>query len=144
MRCGRCDARVDVATVACEGQHGTVAVLLEGVPVPRCPVGHPQPAPAELAGTAILAILRERIPVARSRLLRADACSECGTALTLPGRRTRRSTTARLPHGLAPVTTTYDLPMVRCPDCATEQVPADAGPDLEAATRAALDGCAAA
>lgn len=127
------------------GEHGTVAVLVERVPVWRCPDaeadGHDaaasEPAPAPPQREALRRGALEGLPVAsRGRPRRPERCSACRTALTLPGRRTQRSVSVVL-EDAGVVTVTFDVPMLRCPGCAMEQLPrraaADAGGALDTA-----------
>lgn len=52
----------------------------------------------------------------------AADCGACGTALDLPMRATSRALTVEL-DGTEPFTVTVALPLVRCGECATDNVP---------------------
>lgn len=106
---------------------GTVAAATEQRPVVACPHAHAA-SPPEVVGAAMDAA-EASIPRARSRLLRGDACSGCGTALTMPVRRTERNVTVEA-AGWPPFTLRFDLPVTRCPDCGREQVPSRSQEDL--------------
>lgn len=138
--CERCGRELALAwDGAREAEYGSVAVLLERRPRWACPAGHAggATARAETDG-AILGGAREGLPVAqRGRLRRPDRCLACRAELTLPGRRTLR-TVSVVVAGAGVVTVTFDVPMLRCRDCGTEQLPHRAAADAQAALRGAL------
>ena len=110
-----------------EATVGTVAVLLERTPIVACPSEHAA-TPPELVETAMRAT-EETVPQARRRLLRSDACSNCGSELVMPVRRTTRAVTVEPPHGPI-LTLRFDLPMSRCPTCGVDQLPTRSQEDL--------------
>lgn len=135
MRCPVCgqDAPMERHRPA-EVTVGTIAVALESRPVVACDARH-EATPGEIVGAAMAAIER-LVPQARSRLLRGDACHECGTALTMPVRRTELPVTVES-EGQRPVMTLlFDLPSSRCPDCGADQVPSRSQEDLVVAVPA--------
>ncbi len=130
-RCRRCGAAI--ATGRHPGGTATVGAVTAGLPprpVERCRRGH---------GTehAAVRIALARLPRARWRPRGPARCGACRAVLELPARRTTRSVTVETP-GHAPVTLELALPLVRCPDCAVDNVPVDVRPSLRAAVRAAL------
>lgn len=135
MRCPVChqDAPIRLHDSA-EVTVGTVAVVLEARPVVDCDQRHAA-TPGEVVSAAMGAVER-LVPQARSRLLRRDACRTCGTALTMPVRRTELPVTVEA-EGQRPVMTLlFDLPSSRCPDCGADQVPSHAQEDLVVAVPA--------
>lgn len=127
-RCPICDEEAAVVlTGGTEVTVGSVAASLEQRPVVDCAAGH-RGTPSQLVGAA-METADERVVRARSRLLRSDACVDCGTPLTLPVRRTVKSFT--VVSEVAPVVTIHlDLPATRCPSCALDQVPSRSQEDL--------------
>lgn len=127
-RCPVCDVDGDVeARAGTEATVGSVAGQLERRPVVACPDGH-DATPAELVGATMEAV-GAAIPRARGRILRADACAGCRAPLHMPARRTTRTVTVEPAEG--PVMTAHlDLPMVRCGECATDQLPSRSQEDL--------------
>jgi hypothetical protein len=128
MRCERCgeDGPLELHTGG-EATIGTVAGVLERRPVVTCPAGHRTTPPPvrQAAGQAV----EEQVARARSRWRRRDVCAACRAPLTLPARRTGRTTT--VVTEVAPVHTIHlDLPMVRCGDCGQDQVPSRSQDDV--------------
>jgi hypothetical protein len=119
---------------SCEVTVGTVAVALEATPVVDCPEGH-ESTPGGFVGAAMSAV-EALVPQARSRLLRADACRDCGAPLTMPVRRTERPVTVPAEGERPVMTLMFDLPSTRCPDCGTDQVPSRSQEDLVVAVPA--------
>ncbi len=113
---------------------GTVAVALESRPVVACRDDH-DATPAAVVGAAMRAV-EQLVPTARSRLLRSDVCHECGTALTMPVRRTERPVTVESDDERPVMTLVFDLPSTRCPDCSADQVPSRSHEDLVVAVPA--------
>lgn len=72
---------------------------------------------------AVLAAVDGRLPLALHR--RGGACcGPCGAVLDLPMRATTRSVTVEPPDG-DPFTVTLALPLIRCGECGTDNVPAE-------------------
>jgi hypothetical protein len=128
MRCPVCDVDAEVGLRApSEVAVGTVGAAVERRPVALCPDDHGA-TPAEVVGAAMEAV-DTSVERARSRLLRSEVCRACGTALTMPVRRTARTVTVedrRMPI----VTLHLDLPMTRCGECGVDQVPSRSHEDL--------------
>ncbi len=137
MTCPRCrQPALTVHTVAAEATAASVAVYGEPLTVHRCHAcDHREVAPS--LGSAARSASAESLPVARRRLARGDACRSCGTALTMPARRTVRVVTAT-PQGSPVTTLRFDVPMTRCPGCGLDQLPSRAGGDVDAALTALL------
>jgi uncharacterized protein with PIN domain len=139
-RCPRCDRRLERRPLAPrEVTHGTVAVVLEGADELVCPEGHHhEPAPPDLLASLQRATGHDVLVSRRTRLRKQLRCGACDAELTVPGRRTTRSVSAPVPD-VGVVRATFDLPMLRCPDCGREQVPEEVGRrDLPAVLAAAL------
>ncbi len=116
-----------------EVEVGTVAAALERRPLVACPAGHDRSPGAALSAGAAAAALQ--LPLARRRWRRGDRCANCGEALLLPVRRTRRTVTVT--GEALPVHTLHlDVPMTRCADCGWDQIPVRSHDDLERAVRA--------
>jgi len=113
---------------------GTVAGVLDRRPVLTCPQDHVRTAPG--APAAALSAVETQLPQARGRWRRGDACATCKAALDLPVRRTRRSVTVT-EAGLAVHTLHLDVPMTRCGDCGTDQLPTRSRSDLQGVVAAA-------
>jgi hypothetical protein len=129
VRCDTCGAEVSLQwRPGTEVAVGTVAGVLERRPVLACPQGHLQAVPGGPA--AALSAVGLQLPQARGRWRRGDACATCKAALDLPVRRTRRSVTITDP-GLAVHTLHLDVPMTRCGDCGTDQLPTRSWSDLQ-------------
>lgn len=128
MRCPVCDADAGVVLRSTnEVTVGTIAGVVERRPVAACPDDHGA-TPAEVVGATMDAV-DAAVPRARSRLLRADVCRSCGSALAMPVRRTTRTVTVeddRMPI----VTLHLDLAMTRCGECGVDQVPSRSHEDL--------------
>lgn len=128
MRCETCGAGAAVQwRPGAEVVIGTVAGVLDRRPVLVCPAGHLRTAPAgaAAAGSAV----DVQLPQARRRWRRGDACVTCTAGLDLPVRRTRRSITVTDAE-LAVHTLHLDVPMTRCGDCGTDQLPTRSAADL--------------
>lgn len=136
-RCGRARA---TTTVAREATAGTVRVRAERLLVRRCPHDHEPGAADPGWRRAVTDAVDEQLPTADGHWLRADTCSRCGAALTMPARRTRQSVTAVLRAGTTPATLTFDLPRTRCPECAADLVPVGAAADVTAAVETLWEG----
>ena len=137
--CAACGRALEPRPSVVEAEHGSVRSQVEGIELLVCPEGHEE-RPADPEQTAaVVARMRDGLLLsARSRLpWRPERCGACGEPLTMPGRRTTRSVTITVPGG-GPFTVTLDLPMRRCTECAGDNLPIRAWPDVEAATRAAL------
>lgn len=127
-RCPRCDQPLERRPRgAGDVTHGAVAVLLEGADVWVCPEGHHrQERSPELLPRLLAAVDHDLVVSERTRMRKRLRCGVCGAELTIPGRRTTRSVSATVP-GTGVVRATFDLPMLRCPDCGRDQVPHEVG-----------------
>ena len=135
MRCDACGAEANLQwRPPSEVAVGTVAGVLDRRPVLVCASDHVRPAPG--AAAAALGAVDAQLPQAHRRWRRGDACASCRAALDLPVRRTRRSVTVEA-AGLAVHTLHLDVPMTRCGDCGTDQVPTRSRPDLQGVVDAA-------
>lgn len=136
--CARCGASLrPERRPAASGTAGAVEVAVPPRTLGTCPDGHRSEAEAGAVRTAL-----GTVPTARRRRLRRrrgtpDRCGGCDAALDLPPRRTVRGVTVEPATG-PPYLLELVLPLVRCPDCAVENVPADVAADLRRAVRAAL------
>lgn len=111
---------------------------MEEVTVPLCAERHgAAEADAAFAATVATAAVNALPTAVKGRLRGPDRCAECATALSMPARRTTRTVSPSLP-GVGIVTVTFDVPMLRCPECATEQVPFRAAKDAPEAVREAV------
>lgn len=110
---------------------GTVAGILERVPLVRCRSGHDEPATArpEIADLVVQSC-REAIPEARRRLLGRDICTSCRAPLSMPVRRTGRVVSIDGIDEVPVLTLRFDLPMTRCPACGLDQLPTRSRRDL--------------
>jgi hypothetical protein len=142
LSCPACDAAGALElTGGREATVGSVAGVIDRLPVVRCDAGHRTLATATAAVTgAALAQVRAAVPYARARRLRREeACSSCGQPLTMPVRRTDWPVTLERPGGLdAVLTLRLDLPATRCPGCGTDHVPTRSQGDLEDTVRGLL------
>jgi len=128
VRCPVCDIDTEVALgPPREVTVGTIGAAVERRPLVRCPDGH-DATPADVVGAAMDAV-DAAVPRARSRLLRAEVCRSCGSALSMPVRRTARTVTVEDPR-MPIVTLHLDLPMTRCGECGVDQVPSRSHEDL--------------
>jgi hypothetical protein len=135
VRCETCGAEAALQwRPGAEVVVGTVAGVLDRRPVLACASGHVHAAPG--ASDAASAAVDDQLPQARRRWRRGDACVSCRAGLDLPVRRTRRSITVT-PIELAVHTLHLDVPMTRCGDCGTDQVPTRSGADLHGVVAAA-------
>jgi hypothetical protein len=134
-----CPVCQEVAELALRGPTqiavGSVSTLVERRPVVGCAGQHEQ-TPPEVVGAAMLAA-NEQLPRARRKLLSGDRCGACGTALSMPVRRTTRAITVD-GEGLPVVTIHFDLPSSRCPDCGLDQLPTRSQEDLVVSIPAAF------
>lgn len=136
--CPHCGADRAPEPTTCETSAGRVHLLAERLPVRRCP-DHGEPTVSPADREAMRRALDEQLWTARGRWFRSDVCTACGHELSMPVRRTRRSVTAVFPDGPAPATLTFDLPRTRCPECALDQVPAEAAADVRTTLEAVMD-----
>ncbi|HSK21899.1 MAG TPA: hypothetical protein VK906_01920 [Egicoccus sp.] len=114
-----------------EATVGTVAGGIEQLPRWRCPHGHD--AGPVLTADRARDEVAAGVAVARRRRLRGgDVCVACGSALTMPVRRTVWPVTLTDPDRRSAITLTYDVPATRCPDCGQNQVPTRSADDLAA------------
>ena len=132
VACGRCGtalARVQrpSATVALSG----VEIALPARTLAACPRGHGGTETADVR--AALAGLQRARPGIRG----GPRCGSCRAVLDLPQRTTARSLTVE-PAAAPPYTVALRLPMVRCPDCAVDNVPVGVATLLGRAVRAAV------
>jgi hypothetical protein len=137
VRCPVCQEQAPLELIAgTEVTVGTVAVALERRPVVACRAGH-LATPQEVVRTAMAAV-EDSVLKARSRLLRGDACSACGTPLTMPVRRTTRAVSVEGDADRPVLTLRFDLPSVRCAECGADQVPSRSQEDLVVSVPAVL------
>jgi uncharacterized protein with PIN domain len=139
-RCPQCEQRLEHRPLGPrEATHGSVAVVVEGAGELVCPEGHHrEPASPDVLRSLRDAAGRDILVSQRTRLRRQLRCGVCEAELTVPGRRTTRSVSAPVPDA-GVVRATFDLPMLRCPDCGREQVPEEVGRrDLPAALDATM------
>lgn len=139
--CPSCGAaRLERTEVSPEVTAASIAVHGERLTILHCGCGHVE-VPAEL-GRATRAACDDALPSARRALLRGERCRSCGSALSIPGRRTTRAVTVS-PETVPVATLRFDLPMLRCPNCGLDQVPYRARHDvvvaLSALFQAAVD-----
>ncbi|WP_052667668.1 hypothetical protein [Nitriliruptor alkaliphilus] len=114
-----------------EATVGTVAALLEAGWLVACPAGHRTPPDA---GSEVADEVAARLPQARRRpMARADRCTSCDAALTMPVRRTERPVSVTEVPGLPVTTVVLDVPSTRCGTCSTDQVPTRSVDDVRAA-----------
>lgn len=137
--CSVCGRLFERHPVVVEGERGAVRSQIEGIGLLSCPEGHERrPAEPERVAVVIEDLRGGLLVSARSKLpWRAERCGACREPLTMPGRRTTRSVTVTSTEDDA-FTVTLDVPMLRCTECAGDNLPRGAWPDVEAATRSAI------
>ena len=123
-------------------QAGDVVVRIAGLAEAVCPSGHVTRVPrgaAEAARGAVDAqLLRAQ---SRGVVRRREVCGDCGADLVLPPTRTERAVPVDVAGRV--LTIVVGAPMLRCPDCAREQLPASVAgalPTLVDATVEAAGG----
>lgn len=142
LSCDTCDRPLEVRWRAATAEVDRVRVTAERLPELSCPAGH-QAIPAAQAfdgyADALLTQTRDQLTVARKPVLpwRPQRCDACGTDLTMPGFRSERAVSISS-AGLAVHTVRLDLPLLRCTDCAVENVPREAWDDTERALQASV------
>jgi hypothetical protein len=130
--CRRCGGAVTgVARPAATRRLGRVEVTVPPRRVATCGRGHHAD-----ETTAIRAGL-DGLVRARLRPVGPARCGACRAALDLPERTTSRGVTLE-PAGSPPYTLELRLPLVRCPDCAVDNVPPGMMTLLRRAARAAV------
>lgn len=133
-RCVTCGRAVVPASGGEDVVVGAVRARIDGPASWTCPEGHggvqldPDAAAAELVAAFT--------PASRGRFRRGLRCGHCGVELTMGGRRTVRSVTVT-DAGAPATTVTVDVPLLRCPDDATESIPPEVVDDLRDAVAAA-------
>jgi hypothetical protein len=136
LPCPTCDRPAEVAEVAESAmQSGDVVVRVAGLAVATCSAGHRHRLP-QGAVDAALAAVAEQLQVTRTRglLSRRDMCGDCGADLRLPAWHSERPVPFDVDGRV--LTVHVRAPMVRCPECAREQLtaaPARVLPDILAA-----------
>lgn len=142
--CPTCDAPAELAPVPETAmQAGEVVVRVAGLTRTRCDAGHVHLVPDAPVRPAREAIDQQLLVADQRGVVRRRAvCGDCGAELVLPPTRTERAVPVDVDGTV--VTLTVAAAMVRCPDCAREQLTpqdADAVPvALDAAVAAARDG----
>lgn len=135
-RCGAALERRDRPAAAAAA--GPVEVAAPPRTLGVCPAGHRVGDERDAARAALTAVPTAR--PAGPRLLRrggVERCGRCAAPLDLPARRTVRGVTVE-PTAGRPYLLELSLPLVRCPDCAVDNVPGAVAPALHRAVRAAL------
>jgi len=125
-----------VAVPGAEHRSGPVRAVAQPRQVLRC-TADPAHAATSGATSEVGRAIRDRLTFARRLLLGPDRCGACAVILTMPLRATDRALTV-LPGNGAPFTVTLELPLARCPDCATENVPSRVVAHVERAAAAAV------
>lgn len=141
--CPTCGAPAEVEAVPEPSmQAGDVVVRVAGLARTRCGDGHVHPAPGAPT-TAARAAVDEQLLVARDRgvVRRRRVCGDCGADLVLPPTRTERVVPVDV-DGIV-LTVTVGAAMLRCPDCAREQLAPDDAAAVPAALEAAIDAATA-
>jgi uncharacterized protein with PIN domain len=132
VACERCGASLaPVRRPAASVALGGVEVALPARTVAACPRGHGRTEAADVR--AALARLTRARPGVRG----GPRCGACRAALDLPQRTTARGVTVE-PAAAPPYTVELRLPMVRCPDCAVDNVPVGLTTLLRRAVRTAV------
>lgn len=85
---------------------------------------------------AVLAAVDDRLPLALHHRDGAR-CGPCGAVLDLPMRATTRAVTVEPPDG-DPFTVTLALPLIRCGECGTDNVPPELRATLHECTLSAV------
>ncbi len=136
-RCPLCGAAAStVLTGPAETTVGSVTVLLERRPVLRCEAGHTGVDDEAIA--AAMDAVDASVVRARRRLFRGPVCGSCGESLTMPPRRSERAVTVPAAGDRPVLTLRFALPLVRCPSCATDQLPTSGQEDLVVSVPAAF------
>ncbi len=140
--CPRCGLPADVVErPEAAMQAGDTTVRVQGLAAVRCPAGHASALPVDATPRAIASVA-EMLLVSRVRgvVRRRAVCGACEADLTLPARTSDRPVSLDVDGRV--LTLVVECPMVRCPDCGREQLPAYVGealPDLVAATVASAE-----
>lgn len=137
--CPRCGEPATVAELGeAAMQAGDVVLRIAGLAEATCPRGHvtrlPHDATAEVRRAVDEQLLRtDRRGVVRRR----EVCGDCAAELVLPPTRTERAVPVDVAGRV--LTIVVGAPMVRCPDCAREQLPASVGEVLPALVDATVE-----
>lgn len=130
--CRRCGGPLaPVRLPAADVALGRLGLTVPARTVTTCPRGH-----GDGGRSDVLAALAA-LPRARPRLGGGPRCGACRAVLDLPQRGTARAVTVE-PAGAPPYTVELRLPLVRCPDCAVDNVPVGFSVLLRRAVRAAV------
>lgn len=141
--CPTCHAPAELEVVPESAmQAGDVVVRVAGLARGRCRDGHVHLLPEEAADTARAAV-DEQLLVARERgvVRRRRVCGDCGADLVLPPTRTERAVPVDVAGTV--LTVTVRAAMLRCPDCAREQLAPDDAAAMPAALEAAVEAALA-
>jgi hypothetical protein len=137
--CTRCGGRVTSRSVACsDARVGPVLAVVEARIVAHCPSCTADGPSGDTGNDAVRSAVEQGLRFA-VRERRADRCGACGEALDLPMRASTRSVTVE-PADAPPFTVTFSLPLVRCGDCATDNVPSALRAGVREAARGAVAG----
>ncbi len=111
---------------------------VQGLAAARCPAGHTSGLPVEATPRAVDKVA-EMLLVSGTRgvVRRRAVCGACEADLTLPARHSDRPVSLDVDGRV--LTLVVECPMVRCPDCGREQLPAHVGEALPDLIAAAVD-----
>jgi hypothetical protein len=137
--CPVCDRPLERRWTPAEAEVARVRVVADRVPRMVCPEGHEEGRPDVGYIEAVTEQAREQVVPARRPVLpwRPQRCHACGADLTMPGFRSERPVTVSA-EGLEVHTLRLDVPLLRCTECAVENLPREAWDDAAAALAAAL------
>lgn len=138
-RCGRPTEVTEAAESAMQADD--VVVRVAGLARATCDAGHVTLLPASAAPAAQAAV-DHQLQVARERgvVRRRRACGDCGATLVLPAWRSERPVPVDVDGRV--LTICVQAAMVRCPDCAREQLTPAAAAVLPSVLAAAVDAVA--
>lgn len=137
--CPVCDRPLQLRWAPAEAEVARVRVVADRAPRLACPEGHVERTPVDGYLDAVVEQAGGQIVPARRPVLpwRPQRCHACGADLTMPGFRSERPVTVT--HaGLEVHTLRLDVPLLRCTECAVENLPREAWEDAAAALTAAL------
>lgn len=137
--CPRCGAPAEVVDLPeAAMQSGDVTVRVQGLARARCDAGHATTLPTD-ASTHAIARVDEMLLVSavRGMVRRREVCGACDGALDLPPRNSHRPVSLDVDGRV--LTLIVESPMVRCPDCGREQLPAHVGAVVPGLVAAAVE-----
>lgn len=140
LTCPRCgDVATEVVPVPeAAMQEADVVVRVQGLVRVRCPQGHVEVGPVDVADRLVSELGVMLLTAARrGRIRRRHVCGACETPLTLLPRHTDTPVPADLDGRV--VTPIVEAPMTRCPACGREQLLPATAERVDRVLHAAVD-----